>query len=69
MNIHENAGTTPYSRAEIVWRVMLLHETRKAVATALGVSERTVAKWLALSAVGIIPISPRILQERLRLVR
>jgi transposase InsO family protein len=47
MNIHKNARTTPYSRAEIVRRVMVLGETPSAVATALGVSERTVAKWLA----------------------
>ena len=47
MNIHKNARTTPYSRAEIVRRVMLLGETPRAVATALGVSQRTVAKWLA----------------------
>ena len=47
MNIHKNARTTPYSRAEIVRRVTVLCETPRAVATALGVSERTVAKWLA----------------------
>ena len=47
MNIHKNARTTPYSRAEIARRVMLLGETPRAVATALGVSQRTVAKWLA----------------------
>src|SRR3546814_8042265 len=47
MNIHKNARTTPYSRAEIVRRVMVLRETPRAVATALGVSRRTVATWLA----------------------
>src|SRR3546814_19140506 len=47
MNIHKNARTTPYSRAEIVRRVMVLRETPRAVATALGVSRRTVPKWLA----------------------
>ena len=47
MNIHKNARTTPYSRGEIVRRVMVLRETPRAVATALGVSPRTVAKWLA----------------------
>jgi transposase InsO family protein len=47
MNIHKNARTTPFSRAEIVRRVMALGETPRTVATALGVSERTVAKWLA----------------------
>jgi transposase len=47
MNIHKNARTTPYSRAEILRRVMVLRETPRAVATALGVSQRTIAKWLA----------------------
>ena len=47
MNIHKNARTTPYSRAGIVRRVMVLGETPRAVATALGVSQRTIAKWLA----------------------
>jgi len=47
MNIHKNARTTPYSRAEIVRRVMVLREPPRAVARALSISERTVAKWLA----------------------
>jgi transposase InsO family protein len=47
MNIHKNARTTPYSRAEIVRRVMVLREIPRAVATALGIWQRTVAKWLA----------------------
>jgi transposase InsO family protein len=47
MNIHKNARTTPCSRAEIVRRVMVLREIPRAVATALGISQRTVAKWLA----------------------
>lgn len=47
MNIHKNARTTPYSRAGIVRRVVVLGETPRAVATALGISLRTVAKWLA----------------------
>ena len=47
MNIHKNARTTPYSRAEIVRRVVVLCVTPRAVAAALGVSQRTVAKWLA----------------------
>lgn len=47
MNIHKNARTTPYSRAEMVRRVCTLGETPRAVAKALGISERTVAKWLA----------------------
>jgi transposase InsO family protein len=47
MNIHKNARTTYYSRAEMVRRVIELHETAKAVATAFAVSARTVAKWVA----------------------
>lgn len=38
MNIHRNARTTPYSRAEIVRRVIVLGETPSVVAVALGVS-------------------------------
>lgn len=46
-DIHGNARTAPYSRAEIVRGIMTLHEIPSAVATALWVSCRTVAKWLA----------------------
>ena len=63
MNIHKNARTTPYSRAEIVRRVLGRHETPSAVATALGVSCRTVAKWLARyrreGAAGLVDRSSR----------
>jgi transposase InsO family protein len=45
MNIHQNARTTPHSRARIVQRI-LSGERSTAVATAVGVSERTVRKWL-----------------------
>ena len=47
MNIHKNARTTPRSRAQIVARVRGGHEAAAAVATAVGVSERTVRKWVA----------------------
>jgi transposase InsO family protein len=47
MNIHKNARTTPRSRALIVHRVLREHWPVSAVATAFGVSERTVYKWLA----------------------
>jgi transposase InsO family protein len=46
MNIHKNARTTPRSRAQIVQRVLTQHERPAAVAAAVGVSERTVRKWL-----------------------
>jgi len=47
MNIHKNARTTPRSRARIVQRILSGGERPAAVAAAVGVSERTVRKWLA----------------------
>jgi transposase InsO family protein len=47
MNIHKNARTTPRSRGQIVERVLTRRETPSAVAAAVGVSERTVRKWVA----------------------
>ncbi len=47
MNIHKNARTTPQSRAILVQRVLQEHWPVKGVATALGVSPRTVYKWVA----------------------
>lgn len=47
MNIHKNARTTPQSRALLVRRVLEEHWPVSAVATALGISERTVYKWVA----------------------
>ena len=47
MNIHKNARTTPRSRARIVQRILSAGERPGAVAAAVGVSERTVRKWLA----------------------
>jgi transposase InsO family protein len=46
MDIHKNARTTPWSRAEIVKRVLELRQPIRAVGADLGVSERTVRKWL-----------------------
>jgi transposase InsO family protein len=46
MNIHKNARTTPQSRAILVHRVLQEHWPVKDVATAFGVSPRTVYKWL-----------------------
>lgn len=46
MNIHKNARTTPRSRGQIVERVLTRQEAAPAVAAAVGVSERTVRKWL-----------------------
>jgi transposase InsO family protein len=47
MNIHKNARTTPQSRALIVHRVQVEQWPVEAVAMALGISTRTVYKWLA----------------------
>ena len=47
MNIHKNARTTPRSRGQLVERVLSHEESPAAVAAAVGVSERTVRKWLA----------------------
>jgi transposase InsO family protein len=46
MDIHNNARLTPYSRAELVRRVLVEGQTPKAVATAFGVCPRTARKWL-----------------------
>jgi transposase InsO family protein len=47
MNIHKNARTTPQSRALLVHRVLQEHWPVNAVASAFGISERSVYKWLA----------------------
>ena len=47
MDSHQNARTTPYSRAEIVRRLNETRQSVRAVATAFGISERTVRKWRA----------------------
>jgi transposase InsO family protein len=47
MNIHKNARLTPHSRAELVRRVLTLRQPPMSVATDMGVSVRTVAKWVA----------------------
>jgi transposase InsO family protein len=44
--MHSNARTTPLSRAVIVQRVLGDGESRRAVATALRLSEKTVRKWV-----------------------
>lgn len=47
MNVHKNARTTPISRALIVSRVQDQHRCPRVVASELGISVRTVYKWLA----------------------
>ena len=46
MNIHKNARLTPHSRAELVRRVLALRQPPMSVATDMGVSVKTVAKWV-----------------------
>lgn len=46
MNIHENAHTTPHSRATLVCRIREHAWPVAAAAAAAGVSERTAYKWL-----------------------
>ena len=45
MNIHKNARLTPHSRAELVRRVLIERQSPMSVATDMGVSAKTVAKW------------------------
>jgi transposase InsO family protein len=46
MNIHKNARLTPHSRAELVRRVLVERQSPMSVATDMGVSIRTVRKWV-----------------------
>jgi transposase InsO family protein len=47
MNIHKNARLTAHSRGELVRRVLALRQPPMSVATDMGVSMRTVHKWVA----------------------
>ena len=47
MNIHKNARTTPQSRALLIRRVLIERWPIAEVAMSMGVSTRTVYKWLA----------------------
>src|SRR6266446_2264045 len=51
MNVHKNARLTPHSRAELVRRVRVAGQAPMAVATAMGVSVKTVRKWVERFAV------------------
>ncbi len=46
MNVHKNARLTPHSRADLVRRVTIEGQLAKVVATAFGVTIKTVAKWV-----------------------
>jgi transposase InsO family protein len=63
MDSHQNARTTPHSRAEIVRRIREEQQPVHVVAHAFGICERTVRKWLArhqeAQAVGLVDRSCR----------
>src|SRR6266849_3458842 len=46
MNVHKNARLTPHSRAELVRRVLVAGQAPASVATAMGVTSKTVSKWV-----------------------
>ena len=46
MNVHKNAKLTPTGRAELVKRVLFEKQSVKEVSRAMGVSRRTVYKWV-----------------------
>jgi transposase-like protein len=46
VNVHKNAKLTPAGRAELVKRVLFEKQTVGEVSRAMGVSERTVRKWV-----------------------
>jgi transposase InsO family protein len=52
MNIHKNARLTPHSRAELARRVLVEGQAPTAVATAMGVTVKTVRKWVARFTAG-----------------
>ena len=46
MNVHKNAKLTPVGRAELVKRVLFEKQAVREVGRAMGVSDRTVRKWV-----------------------
>jgi len=46
MNVHKNARLTAHSRGELVRRVLVEGQAPMAVATAMGVTAKTVRKWV-----------------------
>src|SRR5580700_6104133 len=60
MNVHKNARLTPHSRAELVRRVLIEGQGPMAVATAMGVSAKTVRKWVdRFAAEGVAGLADR----------
>lgn len=52
MNIHKNARLTPHGRGEIVRRVRQGGQAARAVARSVGVSDKTVRRWVARACTG-----------------
>ena len=46
MNVHKNARLTAHSRGELARRVLVEGQAPMAVATAMGVTAKTVRKWV-----------------------
>src|SRR6476660_7642613 len=63
MDVHKNARTTPHSRALIAQRVAA-GETPAVVARAVGVSDRTVHKWVARAAEDPLALEDRSCRPR-----
>jgi len=61
MNIHKNARLTPHGREEIVRRVQQNGQAARAVARSVGVSDKTVRRWVARAQAGVALVdrSPR----------
>ena len=59
MRLHRNAKTTPKMRQLLIDRVVRQGWTQAAVATAAGVSVRTVAKWISRARHGDTPLADR----------
>jgi transposase InsO family protein len=63
MNVHKNARLTPHSRAELVRRVLVAGQTPMIVAAAMGVTRKTVSKWVerfvAEGSAGLVDRSSR----------
>ena len=63
MNVHKNARLTPHSRAELVRRVLVAGQAPVIVATAMGVTTKTVGKWVerfaAEGTLGLVDRSSR----------
>jgi hypothetical protein len=70
MKLHKNAKLTPAGRAELVCRVLELHQPAGVVAQAMGVSTRSAFKWLArFRAEGLAGLADRFLAGPVSAIR